>query len=68
MNNDDRRGLKICTIGMLIAFFGGALAFLDPATGDGNSGGLLFKLGYAIAVLGILVGIFGTIVHVVRDK
>jgi hypothetical protein len=39
------------------------VAFLDPATGDGGSGGSLFKLGFAVAVAGILIGLFGSVIH-----
>lgn len=61
--SDSRRGFKLATIGLLIGFAGVLLAFLDPTTGDGGSGGLLFKLGFAIAVFGTLVGIFGSVIH-----
>jgi len=65
---DSRRGFKIAALGLMIAFAGLGLGFLDPSTGDGGSGGILFKLGFAGAIVGILIGIFGSVVHFTREK
>ena len=62
-NEKTRRGFAIAAAGVLIGFAGLGLAFLDPSTGDGGSGGWLFKLGYAVAVLGFVTTAFGTIIH-----
>lgn len=62
-SKNDRRGFKIATIGLLIGFASVVIAFLDTGTGDGGSGGVLFKLGFAGAVLGILIGLFGSVIH-----
>ena len=57
------RGFRIALIGVVIGCAGVALAFLDPATGDGGSVGALFKLGFAIAVIGMLIAAFGSVIH-----
>lgn len=63
LNENPRRGFAIAAVGLLIGFAGVGLAFLDPSTGDGGSGGWLFKLGYTLAVIGFLTAAFGSVIH-----
>ena len=69
MSRDKKhRGLRVFMAGLFIGCIGTALAFLDPDTGQGTSAGVLFKLGYGVAIVGVFIGVFGIVMHFVQRE